>query len=493
MNSPELQLLRNFIRLNRTDSTPIYLQIAQGIINCIHTKSLKTGNKLPGSRTLSESLFVHRNTVVAAYEELAAQGWIEIIAKKGAFVTAKKIKSTLQNPIQANSQAIQAVFTLEKNIILEMPDSAVSTEYFFTHGTADHRLFPTKEINQIMASLAIKKSTQKLMNSDFYQENENLKNQLINYIHVTKSIAVTTKQILATNNNTTALHTIIQSLLQPNDKVIIVEPGNYTVHMKLKQAGIDIIPIGLNEKGLDFKKLEQHLQTQSIRAIYIQTNHLYPTVNALENEAKDDLLNLANQYKCILIEDDNNTDYVFSKHAQHTLKKLDKYGCVVYINSLQHLMPSPYNIGYIVAPDNVISEMTKVKNHLQNSSNYLVEETVAEYIKEGLLLRQIHRNTKFYLKRRGYFQQILLNNLDQNIAFELPNTGLAFWITFSNKLPLLAIANSCRAQNLTIPTHLLYQNQHLTGMRIGFGHMNETEAEQTITILSNAIYRHLYN
>src|SRR5690606_33779553 len=96
MMSPVLQSILTFIKLNKQDSTALYLQISQGIINAIHTKAIKTGEKLPGSRTLSEKLYVHRQTKVAAYEELSAQGWVDIIPQKGAIVPSKKIKSKTQ-------------------------------------------------------------------------------------------------------------------------------------------------------------------------------------------------------------------------------------------------------------------------------------------------------------------------------------------------------------------------------------------------------------
>ncbi|MCA5006366.1 aminotransferase-like domain-containing protein [Sphingobacterium bovistauri] len=492
MNSPELQILSTYIRIERTDSTPIYLQIAQGIINAIHTKALSTGSKLPSSRMLSTALYVHRNTVVSAFDELSAQGWVDIIPKKGVFVSAKKLKNTPQTHIHNIENPINADFTIDRNIILELPNTTITSEYYFTDGTADNALLPLKEMNQTLSSISLKKTTTNTLNRDFFQENESLKNQLINYIHVTKSLTLSTHQILATNNNTTAINTIIQTLLKANDKVIIIEPGNYAVHMKLKHANIDILPVGVTEDGLDFNKLHSLFKTYTIRAIYLQTNHLYPTVKSIDEDTKQQLLLLANQYKCIIIEDDNSSDFVYAKNKLSTLKKMDTHGCVIYLNSFQDLLPTPYNIAYIIAPDNVISELIKVKNSLQSPSNYLIEKTIVEYIKEGLLLRQIHRNTKTYLKRRDYFQQLLTQNLEQTVDFETPKSGLAFWITFSSKLPLLSIAKYCQTLNLTIPNYLLYQNQYITGMRLGFGHMNEIEAEQAINILSKAIYQHIY-
>lgn len=490
MNSPVLHTIQMYIRLDRSSPTPIYQQIAHGIINAIHTEAISFDTKLPGTRKLCKHLHVHRNTIVAAYDELSAQGWIDIKPQKGALVAKKKLENSSFKSKSTTQIPISSSFVVEKNIILDLPNTNTKTDYFFTDGTADHRLMPIKEINQLLTSIGLKKNIARILNKSFHEENENLKEQLINYLHVTKNLAIHPRQILITQSQAQALQTIIQTVLRPKDKIVIIEPGNYAIHMKLKQAGLDIIPIRVDQQGIDFDALIQLFEKYTIRAIYVHTNQLYPTTDELVQKEK--LVDFANRYNCVVIEDGNSTDFVYDKTIPNTLKKIDTYGSVIYYNSLQDLLPSPYNIGYILAPNNVISELTKVKNTFQNSSNYLVEESIAEYIKEGFLLRQIQRNTKTYLKRRDHFQQLLSQNLEQNIHFETPKIGLAFWVTFNTKLPLLAIAKYCETVNLTIPNYLLYQNQNLTAMRVGFGHMNETEAEQCISILSKAIYQHMY-
>ena len=85
-DSPVNTLFKQLINLNKTKSQPIYLQASEQIINAILRNYLTKGTMLPGTRVLSELLNVHRNTTVAIYQELASQGWVEIIPNKGTFV-----------------------------------------------------------------------------------------------------------------------------------------------------------------------------------------------------------------------------------------------------------------------------------------------------------------------------------------------------------------------------------------------------------------------
>lgn len=90
MSSPVIIPYQSFVQIDRTSATAVYLQIAYQLINAIQRGYLNAGTKLPGTRMLSEILEVHRKTIVAVYEELDAQGWVETRPNKGTFVLRKK-------------------------------------------------------------------------------------------------------------------------------------------------------------------------------------------------------------------------------------------------------------------------------------------------------------------------------------------------------------------------------------------------------------------
>lgn len=492
MISPVLQSILTFIRLNKQDSTALYLQIAHGIINAIHTKAINTGEKLPGTRTLSEKLYVHRQTTVAAYEELSAQGWVDIISQKGAFVSSKKIKSKTQQLIETTNTPTKTAFPVETNYVLDSPYQSIQTDLYFTDGTPDYRLNNLKSLNQIFSAVSSKKSTSRQLNKDLYTESKSLKNQLQNYLYITKRLAIQTNQIVTFQNNQLAIQNIFHTLLRPNDKVIVPQFGNFEVNMKLKERRVDLITVKTNSQGIDIHHLEEILQNETIRALYLQTNSLYPTTTALSQTNKSKLLVLSQQYQFAIIEDDNNTDFVYTKTPPNTLKSIDAQGWVIYVNSFKNLLPHPYDLGFVIAPENLITELSKVKKISQSTSTYLIDETLAEFIKEGFLLRQLEKLTKIYHKRRDNFSLFLEQYLEKNLQFEKPEMGLAFWIQFSKQIPLLSVAKYCLSKALTVPNYLLYQNQNLTGMRLGFAHLTETEAEEAINLLSKAIYEDVY-
>ena len=106
MNSPVNKLLKQLIYLEKSNSTPVYIQAAQQIINAIQRGYLTEGTWLPGTRTFSQLFSINRNTVVAVYDELASQGWVDIIPNKGTCVLVPEQKTVA---IKGTSQRIDQV------------------------------------------------------------------------------------------------------------------------------------------------------------------------------------------------------------------------------------------------------------------------------------------------------------------------------------------------------------------------------------------------
>ena len=83
MNSPVNHIIKQLVTFDKSQVQPVYIQVSQQVINAIQRGYLHKGSKLPGTRVFSALLNVHRNTAVAIYDELASQGWVDIIANKG--------------------------------------------------------------------------------------------------------------------------------------------------------------------------------------------------------------------------------------------------------------------------------------------------------------------------------------------------------------------------------------------------------------------------
>ncbi|TYA97528.1 GntR family transcriptional regulator, partial [Seonamhaeicola marinus] len=154
MNSPVVNILEQLITIEKTSTNPVYIQIAQQIINAIQRGYLLKGTVLPGTRTFSNLLKIHRNTAVAVYDELASQGWVEIIPNKGTFVLVPKQNNT---PIKAAAQrnidnayeySKTTGFPFQQSLHLASTTEKTNAKFIINDGKPDLRLHPVHQFSR---------------------------------------------------------------------------------------------------------------------------------------------------------------------------------------------------------------------------------------------------------------------------------------------------------------------------------------------------------
>ena len=163
IDSPVNTLFKQLINIDRSVAQPVYIQVSQQIINTIQRRYINKGTRLPGTRMLGQLLKIHRNTAVAIYEELASQGWVEIIPNKGTFVLepevkTAKIKATSQKINQAYTYAKTTGFPFQKSFHLASTTPLTKAKYTINDGKPDIRMHPVNEFSR-WYSAAMKRKT----------------------------------------------------------------------------------------------------------------------------------------------------------------------------------------------------------------------------------------------------------------------------------------------------------------------------------------------
>ena len=218
------------LKLNKSLKEPLYLQLANQFILLIREGKLPPGTKLVGSRTLADLLLVHRKTVVACYEELLLQGWVESVPKKGTFVNKNLPlvqKVTLVNTIKTSKSKSAGYGFYENNHLLEKKTEKKEGVIYINDGTSDTRLTPTEEIARIYRKIASKKSIYTFLDYNSTHGNIKLREVLATYLNSSRGLKVTKENILITRGSQMGMWLSTQLLLKEND-VIIVGETNYS-------------------------------------------------------------------------------------------------------------------------------------------------------------------------------------------------------------------------------------------------------------------------
>ncbi|MFD1293728.1 PLP-dependent aminotransferase family protein [Lutibacter holmesii] len=490
-DSPVNNLFKELISVDKSTLQPLYQQVSGQIVNAIQRSYLTKGTKLPGTRMLSELLNVHRNTAVAIYEELASQGWVEIIPNKGTFVlepkqTTIKIKATSQKVNEAYTYAKTTGFPFQNSLHLVSTVEATSAKFIINDGKPDLRLHPVHQFTR-WYSAAMKRKT--LVNkwnktADFF--NSTFQTQLCNYLNATRGFHIKPTNLLNTRSTEMSLYVVSQLLLKPKDVVLVGELSNYASNMIFQQTGATIKTIPVDKEGLDITYIKQHFKKNSIRCVYICAHRDYPTTVKLSTQRRLDLLQLAKEYGFAIIEDDFDYDFQFEGSPMLPMASADANGMVIYLGKLgQSLFPS-FQTGFVIAPENLISEAKNYLELLDKQGDLIQEQMLSELIYEGEIYRLMKKNIVIYKKRRDLFCQFLTTYFSNTIQWKIPSGGLAVWLQFNPKISLIKLAQETEKHGLHLPKTILYQDKNTCAIRFGFGHLNDEEIEPVITKLKTA-------
>lgn len=482
IDSPVNSILKKLIHFDKTNASPIYIQIAQQIINAVQRTLLVNDTLLPGTRTFSQLININRNTAVAVYDELASQGWVKIIANKGTIIQIPEQKTAT---IKAGSNQMGAVYNIAEKTGFPIQTSfnLASTQEFFeakyeiNDGQPDLRLHPIHEFSKWYASSMKRKSLISKWNNNKKIRYSIFENQLCNYLNATRGLHIKPTNVISTRSTEMGLYIISQLIIQKKDIVLVGDLSNYAANMIFQQSGAIIKTIPRDAHGINIDFIKTHFTKGSIRCIYLCANRDYPTTILLSAERRLKLLQLAIEYQFAIIEDDFDYDYQFDGLAALPMASSDENGMVIYLGKLgQSLFPN-FQTGFVVAPENLISEAKNYLQILDRQGDLIQEQMLSELIYEGEIHRLLKKNIVIYKKRRDFMCHCLEENFKNILKFKKPTGGLALWIEFTSVIPLVQLSENALKYDLFLPKTILYQDKDTCAIRLGFGHLNEEEIE----------------
>ncbi|MES2730119.1 MAG: PLP-dependent aminotransferase family protein [Bacteroidota bacterium] len=493
MSSPVSLPYPTIIQINKTSEVPIYLQIANGLIREIRRGIIQPGTKLPGTRAMAEALEVHRKTVVAAFEELHAQGWIETVASKGTFVSRvlpevnpQKLAQESKSPL---SYAAKTGYTLKSNPLTSLPLVMYNGLLGFNDGFPDERLAPMEEIARTYRSIVKRSSARASLSYVDTQGNANLRNELSDYLNLTRGLHTNAGNILLTRGSQMGIYLAAQALLSPGDNVIVGDTNYFTADITFRHAGANLVRVPVDDWGMNVNEVRKACECQRIRAVYVTSHHHHPTTVTLCAERRIRLLSLAEEFGFAIIEDDYDYDFHYNSSPILPLLSADTKGMVIYIGSLSKAIVPAIRLGYMVAPPNFIHETSQLRRIIDRQGDAVMEQTIAELMREGAIKRHLKKALKTYHQRRDFFCDLLREKLGDAIEFKIPDGGMAIWAKFDPTLDLPKLSVTALQKKLHLSNGLRYNPDglQLNATRMGFASMNLSEMEQSVEILEKVV------
>lgn len=485
MSSPARIQFHSFVNIDRRKIDAVYMQIVYQYINAVKSKLLEDGDRLPGSRKIAEDLQVHRKTIVAALTELQEQGWLKTIPSIGSFV--KNPELSLVEVQQANAflqPPDKAQYHFRKEFILDTPSEENREEIYFTDGTPDYRLNKTEELVRFYTSV-LRRKNQLATVANTSGGKLFLRDQLSYYLNLTRGFHLS-RNFLLPASSLEQLYSILSRLLIDSGEVVLVEELSYFLpNMIFSQAGAKMKTIPVDKNGMDIDYIREHFKAGDIRLVLINAKCQYPTTVQLSKERRLQLLLLAEEYDFIIVEDDSDFEFSSSKNKEESLFR--KYGGnrVIYIGAFGRFLNPGFQMNFIIAPKDLLHEAEKYLN-IFGKPDLMMQKALGEIIHQGDIHRYQRKSKKVIAERKEIFAGLLNVHFKNQITFNIPVSGLAFWIQFNKSFSLTHLQKRAREKGLFIPSICLYQNRTVTALRLGFAHLNQQEMEEALKMLDKA-------
>ncbi|MDQ6479900.1 PLP-dependent aminotransferase family protein [Dyadobacter sp. LHD-138] len=488
-----MQPLSSLLFINKSDRQPVYLQIANQLTELIRTGIILSGHQLLSSRQLADTMDIHRKTVVRAYDELLAQGWLESRAGSGTFV-AMHFPEIKPQPINTSGKEIPntskiAGFSFEDKPHLHRAVLKSRTSLHLDDGFPDPRLAPLEELSRAYRTqLLTGNSYVKLGYGDTFGTYW-LRQELSDYLNETRALKTSPENILITRGTVMGLYLASTGLLKKGDHVAMGELSWSSARMNFTQVGANILSIPSDEYGVSVDAIETICQKQPLRMLYVTSHHHYPTTVALRADRRLQLLALSEKYGFIIFEDDYDYDFHYLSKPLLPLAGADRAGMVLYCGSFTKTISPAFRVGYLVGSENVINHLAQIRRIIDRQGDNMLENAMAELLQNGIIQRHLRKSLRTYRQRRDLFCGLLKSELSNYLDFQTPDGGMAVWTRFDQDIDLRNLAQKAFQQDLYFSDGADGNalSPKLNGTRLGFASSTPDELEQSVGIIKKLL------
>ena len=458
------------------------MQIIHALIHEIQRGRLLPGATLPSSRELATTLGVNRKTIVQAYEDLIAQGWLSSDGTRGTIVSTSLPAVQLSRARQELPDGANSRSPAEYEFKRASPVHALTSQWLkLDEGSPDGRLFPPEVLMRGYRTAITRAARENRLLYGDPRGSLLLREALVTMLRTERGVVTEVDNICITRGSQMGLYLVARALVKPGD-VVLVEALTYQPAMALfRDCGAKVLPVSLDPQGVCVENVERLCRSHRVRAIFLTPHHQFPTTVALQPDRRLRILELARQFSFAVIEDDYDHEFHFEFQP---LLPMASYAPerVIYVGSLSKFMLPALRIGYVVAPVEVINAVAQEVMSLDGMGNVMTEDAAAELITTGEVRRRARKVTQIYARRRKTFARALSAELGGWVNYDMPDGGLAFWLRFPDQQLLDHI--EARAPEFKIwiaPSHSYVAQPGIArGLRFGFASLNEREALEAI-------------
>jgi GntR family transcriptional regulator / MocR family aminotransferase len=395
----------------RRDSVAAYRWLYGSLRDEILEGRLKPGTRLPATRDLATQYRLSRGTIVTAFEELKAEGYVEGAIGSGTYVS-KVLPEDLLEVRREAARKKTAKQPLSRRLapygrlaepFPNFPDRAIRA---FRANVPAVDLFPVALWAQL-ANRRLRRMSVGLLNGTHALGYPPLREAIAHYVTTSRGAACTADQVIVLSGVQEALDLTARLLLLPGDRVCMEEPGYFGATQVFEAMQAKIVPLAVDREGMTLPTLKH----RGARLVYTTPGHQAPLGMTMSLPRRLALLEWARRSGTLIFEDDYDGEYRYSGRPVPVLQGLDTSGSVLLAGTFSKVLFPSLRLGYLVVPPDLVDRFAAAKSIITRHSALLEQTVLCDFIEQGHLGRHLRRMREVYSERLGVLLEFGRRNL----------------------------------------------------------------------------------
>jgi GntR family transcriptional regulator/MocR family aminotransferase len=477
------------LAVDRRAGMPMYRQLYFAIRDAILDGRLRPGLRLPASRALAAELSVARNTVVLAFEQLLAEGYVEARVGAGTYVSETLPESLLAVRAAPGAPVRPKVgpqaLSRRGAYLARIRPMAPSRPIPFSPGLPELDAFPFDIWSRLLAR-HWRRPDISLLAGGAAAGARALREAIAAYLGASRAVVCTPDQVVIVSGAQQALDLAARALIDPGDSAWIEEPGYPGIQGALLAAGADLVPVPVDSGGIDVA--EGRTRAPRARLAVVTPSHQYPLGATMPLARRLELLDWARQADAFVIEDDYDSEYRYSGRPLAALQGLDEDGRVIYVGTFSKVMFPGLRLGYMVVPAALVDAMLAIRRLLDVHPSGVVQAALAEFIEQGYLAGHIRRMRPLYAARQAALLDRVTARLGDRLILEPDESGMHLVGCLDDTEDDRAISAAALRHGVEAPAlSRFYQGRaRRKGLLLGYAGVTEVALEKALTGLAAA-------
>jgi GntR family transcriptional regulator/MocR family aminotransferase len=475
---------------------PLNQRVYRGVRRAILAGRIRAGERMPSTRSFAFDLGVSRNVVLIAFEQLAAEGYLEGRVGSGTFVSAALPDAAMRpwkvGPAMRSEAARSRLSTYGRRAVALAPIPApgqprTHLQYDFRYGVPAIGDFPHDTWSRLVARRARAASVRTLQYGRTLGF-EPLRRALAAYLTRSRGVVTTHEHVVIVNGSQQALDLVARLFVDRGDRVLIEEPCYQGARQVFQAAGARLVPTPVDEAGLDVSRLPR---AGTVRLVYVTPSHQFPLGGVMPLSRRLELLRWADEARAVIVEDDYDSEFRYEGRPVEAVQGLDRCGRVVYVGTFSKVLFPSLRLGYVVVPEPIVPAAAAVKFLTDVHSPTFEQEVLTDFIVEGHFERHLRRSRTANAARRAALLEALADRLGDRVEVVGANAGVhvVVWLrgVAASRMGALMARAAKRGLGIHPVTPYYLEPPRRAGLLVGYASLTVREIREGVKMLSEVL------